>query len=125
MAIEAADGILMLAAVLAAAGVLYYALKQKRAPARPAVRSFTGPFAPHLQASITHENGSPLEDGDYVAVIVIGTDGFTARFRVSQAGPAGIQFLAPERALIRFRAGTEFRVAQGKDVVGKGKVLVP
>lgn len=124
MAIEAADGILMLAAVLAAGGVLYFALKT-RAPRKPAVRGFSGPFAPHLHAAIAHENGNPLENGDYEAILVIGSDGFSARFRVPQAGPAGVQFLMPETALVRFPAGTEFRVAQGKDIVGKGKVVVP
>lgn len=126
MAIEAADGILMLAAVLAAGGVLYLALKT-RAPRKSAVRGFAGPFSPQLHAAIAHENGSPLEQGDYQAIIVIGAgganEGFTARFRVPQAGPAGVQFLVPETALIRFPAGTEFRVVQGKDIVGKGRVL--
>lgn len=122
MAIEAADGILMFAAVLAAGGVLYFALKT-RAPRKPPVRGFSGPFAPHLRAAITHEDGTAVESGDYEAVIVIGSDGYTARFRVPAAGPAEVQFLVPATALIRFPAGTKFRVAQGRDIVGRGKVL--
>jgi hypothetical protein len=119
MDILGVDGALIAMGGLTAAYLCYQVAKKRSAPP---VRRFTGPFSPQLQADITHDNGSALEPGHYVAVLVIGSDGFSARFRVVPGQPAAVQFLAPKAALPRFTAGTEFSVAQGKEIVGKGKV---
>src|SRR5262249_47901555 len=105
----------------------------------PGSRAFAneGAFRPELEAEATfdwpprNDGRHPLPGREYPCILAIGTDGFSARFVVPAGAPnAGdapqrieIEFLAPAVALPRFVPGTRFRVLEGNDVRGEGRVL--
>jgi len=111
--------------------------RMRRAPA-PEPESFGGPetFAPHLWVDLTLRATSvPAEDvpaatGEHRCALVVGNDGFTARWfvrpgeRVQRGQPHAVQieFLAPALALPKFQRDVAFRMLVGGAFIGDGKV---
>jgi len=73
----------------------------------------------------------PVPGREYPCIFAIGTEGFSARFVVpagSPNAPASAQrveaeFRVPAVALPRFPVGTAFKVLEGQDYRGEGRVL--
>lgn len=84
------------------------------------------PLAPQLRTAL-----GQLDPRQDQCMLVLGTDGFTARISRPLAGWLNqdqalclqLEFLRPAMALPRFSAGTGFRVLAGTTVVGEGRVL--
>lgn len=84
------------------------------------------PLAPGLRTGL--DRLDPRQDH---CMLVLGTDGFTARISrplagwlsQGQAQTLQLEFLRPALALPRFAAGARFRILTGTTVVGEGRVL--
>ncbi|VWX62868.1 conserved hypothetical protein [Burkholderiales bacterium 8X] len=96
-------------------------------------------FEAHLWAVLTLRPSQvpaknlPLPPDEYHAALVLGTEGFSARWRVpaGEVWPRGverttsIELLSPSLALPRFAPGTEFRVLVGDSFIADGRVVAP
>ncbi|MEJ7687717.1 MAG: hypothetical protein WKG52_12400 [Variovorax sp.] len=82
--------------------------------------------APELPADDT-----PVPEGEHRCALVVGNEGFTARWMVPRGGAfrrgdvrmAEVEFSRPDVALPRFGTGTVFRMLVGESFVGDGRVL--
>jgi hypothetical protein len=119
---------------------IFYLLKRrKRRAAGTQTAAADGGFRAELVAEVTfdwplrNDGRHPVPGREYPCILAIGADGFSARFVV----PAGatnapdaarrveVEFLVPALALPRFPAGATFRVLEGADFRGEGRVLEP
>lgn len=106
------------------------------APSVPLAFDDTAPFAPQLWIDLTLRPSSlPAENyaispGLYGCALVVGNQGFTARWRVEpgEAVARGVphalklEFLRPALALPCFAPGTAFRMLVGETFIGDGQV---
>ncbi len=106
-------------------------------PAPPAGFDTLPEFTPHLQAALTFRSPSvpaqdvPLGPGEYRGALVLGTEGFSARWRVppgtslARGTPVAldIEFLSPVVAQPKFTQGTAFRVLVDESFVADGQAL--
>jgi hypothetical protein len=115
--------------------------KLRRPPPAPAPSPFAAraAFTAHAQVELTLRApqlpslGSAMPEGEYECALVLGGEGFSARWIVppGRVLPRGeplalaVEFLAPAVALPRFAPGTPFRVLIGESFVGDGRVLAP
>lgn len=111
----------------------------RRAPKQAPPEGFdTRPeFTPHLRAELTFRRPSvpaqdvPLGPGEYRGALVLGTEGFSARWRVPQGESLArgtpvaldIEFLSPAVAQPKFAQGTAFRVLVDESFVADGQAL--
>jgi hypothetical protein len=128
--------ILMLMWFVPATFFVFYFAKKRRLVPMPLGFDAGEPFAPHVALKLT-----PAAEWDIAkaraarsghrAILVVGTQGFTARFALpAEAGlHAGVplrvqaQFLRPEVALPHFQAGAAFTLLEGGRTVGTGTVV--
>ncbi|MEP6722143.1 MAG: hypothetical protein ABJA77_11890, partial [Variovorax sp.] len=103
----------------------------------PAVFGAPGTFSPHALVELTlREAKLPIEDtpiaaGEHHCALVVGNDGFTARWfvrpddavRRGKAHALQVEFLTPAVALPRFQRDVTFRMLVGGAFIGDGRVL--
>lgn len=103
----------------------------------PAVFGAAGTFSPHALVELTlREAKLPIEDtpiaaGEHHCALVVGNDGFTARWFVrpddtvsrGKAHALQVEFLTPAVALPRFQRDATFRMLVGGAFIGDGRVL--
>ena len=110
----------------------------RRAPAAaPPGFDALGAFTPGALAEITFRKpalpsqDTPIAPGEYRCALVLGKEGFSARWMVpagdalERGKPAAleVEFLSPAVALPRFQPGTTFRVLIGDSFVADGRIL--
>lgn len=109
---------------------------RKRAPIRPLMAWVDSTIQPEITVRITplpQALNSVIRrsaDCEYRGIFLLGTEGFSARFRVAAEGidltngtVVQAQFLAPGKALPKFVKGTAFRLLEGRTVVADGEVI--
>ncbi|RYF79588.1 MAG: hypothetical protein EOO29_16750 [Comamonadaceae bacterium] len=111
--------------------------QEEAAPVGPLAFDDAAPFAPQLWVELTLRPSSlPAENfaispGVYGCALVVGTQGFSARWRVEpgEALPRGtpralqVEFLKPALALPCFAPDTAFRMLVGETFLADGRVL--
>ena len=94
-------------------------------------------FTPHLLAQLTPGGtfspsaATAPADGERCCILVIGSEGFTARLAMplahwlacGQTQAVELEFLRPALAGPRFAAGAAFRLLAGPAVAGEGRVI--
>lgn len=112
-------------------------LPRRAPPLAPPSFDARGAFTPHLQVELTLRppalpvHDVPLGAGEYRCALVVGNEGFSARWIVPQgealarrkAHVLAIELLAPELAGPRFSQGADFRVMVGDSFIADGRVL--
>jgi len=112
-------------------------LPRRAPPAVPASFDAARAFAPHFLAELTlrppalPSHDVPLGAGEYRCALVVGNEGFSARWLVPQGEVLArgtphaldIELLSPETAAARFPAGAAFRVLVGDSFIADGRVL--
>lgn len=105
------------------------------APAAPLREDM--PFEPHAWVELTLRPASvpaedmPIAEGEHHCALVVGNEGFSARWRVApgrsfrrgtlQTLP--VEFRVPATALARLQPGAAFRMLVGEAFIGDGRVL--
>ncbi|MEJ8856129.1 hypothetical protein WKW79_16230 [Variovorax robiniae] len=118
--------------------IIGWLIGRLRRPPAPEPPTFGGPetFAPHVWVELTLRSTSvPSEDvpaaiGEHRCALVVGNDGFTARWfvrpgetvRRGQPHAVQIEFLAPALAMPRFQRDAAFRMLVGGAFIADGKV---
>lgn len=112
---------------------MYYAKSRRPRPGtRPPLPAFdeTAPFVAHAELAFDQliEGWPERSGGEHRCLLLLGTEGFTARFIAPEhhtGGPlrVAVQFLSPDKALEKLTAGTAVRVAVGRQYVGAGRVM--
>ncbi|RST54890.1 hypothetical protein [Variovorax sp. DXTD-1] len=110
----------------------------RRAPsAEPASFDTARAFMPHLRVELTlrppalPSHDVPLAAGEYRCALVIGNEGFSARWFVPQGEQLergkphalDVELLTPDIANARFPEGATFRVLVGDSFIADGRVL--
>ena len=105
-------------------------------PAPPVAPISTGAFAADLIVEFTLRPAAvpaedlPIAEGEHQCAFVVGSEGFSARWRVPEgksfyrgtAQTLEAQFLSPTLALPKFKPGTAFRMLVGDAFIGDGQV---
>jgi hypothetical protein len=117
--------------------VFFFAKKRARLIPMPLTFDADEAFVPHVSVNLTltrEQDGGrkePITTKGYCGIFVVGTQGFTARFRLPSGVALGastpktvdVQFLRPEVALSHFAVGTSFTMLEGRRTVGTGEVV--
>jgi len=112
-------------------------LPRRAAPAEPAGFDAARAFTPHFLAELRlrppalPSHDVPLAPGEYRCALVVGNEGFSARWFVPPGGALArgkphalhIELLSPQTAGPRFPAGAAFRVLVGDSFIADGRVL--
>ncbi|WP_213955256.1 hypothetical protein [Variovorax sp. dw_954] len=118
--------------------IIGWLIARMRRPPAPEPQTFGGPetFHAHARVDLTLRAASvPSEDvpvavGEHRCALVVGNDGFSARWfvrpgetvRRGKSHPVQIEFLAPALALPRFQRDAVFRMLVGGAFIGDGQV---
>jgi hypothetical protein len=108
-------------------------------PAEPATFDAASTFTPHLRVELTlrppalRSHDVPLSAGEYRCALVVGNEGFSARWFVPQGDvlergkphALEVEFLTPDIARPRFPHDAVFRVLVGDSFIADGRVLPP
>jgi hypothetical protein len=109
------------------------------AAAESVAKALETPFRAHALADITLRPAPiPADDlliaeGEHVCAFVVGTEGFSGRWRVGDGGAfrrgttqrLPVEFLSPTVALTRLVPGTAFRMLVGEAFIGDGMIVGP
>ncbi|KQU84783.1 hypothetical protein ASC78_09825 [Variovorax sp. Root318D1] len=120
-------------------GWLIGKIPRRAPPAEPVGFDAAGTFTPHLRVELTLRptallsHNVPLSAGEYRCALVVGNEGFSARWFVPQGEvlergtphALDVELLAPDIAAVKFREGESFRVLVGDSFIGDGRVLQP
>jgi len=96
-----------------------------------------GAFTPHLRIELTLRptallsHNVPLSAGEYRCALVVGNEGFSARWVVPRGAvlergtphALEVELLAPDTARVKFPEGESFRVLVGDSFIADGRVL--
>lgn len=120
-------GTLLLVMWVPAVGNILGWLMRRRAARRAAAAlpaAPWGPFSAHLRASL-RPLGAPAAPGEHEGLLVVGSQGFTARLRAAEGhdGVVEIEFRAPQAALPHCPADTAFQWVHKGVVTARGTVL--
>jgi hypothetical protein len=120
-------------------GWLIGKIPRRAPPAEPVSFDAAGAFTPHLRVELTLRptallsHNVPLSAGEYRCAMVVGNEGFSARWFVPQGAvlergrphTLEVELLTPDTAKARFPEGEAFRVLVGDSFIGDGRVLQP
>jgi len=112
-------------------------LPRRAPPAQPPTFDSARAFTPHLSVELTlrppalPSHDVPLAAGEYRCALVVGNEGFSARWLVPHGAQLergkphalDVELLTPETASARLPGGAVFRVLVGDSFIADGRVL--
>jgi hypothetical protein len=118
-------------------GWLIGKLPRRSPPPEPVSFDTAGAFTPHLRIELTLRptallsHNVPLSAGEYRSALVVGNQGFSARWFVPQGEvlergtphALDVELLTPDTAKAHFPEGEAFRVLVGDSFIADGRVL--